>query len=98
VGGVLLEGDDVPSQCSDSFGSHRVALVGHRARTDLFRLERLQQLALVLQQPDVGGELCGTLGDAAEHVEHLGVKLPGIGLSRHGNHMVMAQSARHLAL
>ena len=49
--------DDVPGQAADPLRPHRVPLVGHGAGADLLRLERLEQLALVLQQPEVAGHL-----------------------------------------
>ena len=71
VRAVGLQRDDEPGQPGDPLGPHRVALVGHGAGADLLGLERLEQLALVLQQPEVAGHLGRRLRDAAQGVEHL---------------------------
>ena len=47
------------------------------------RLERLEQLALVLEQPEVARHLRGRLRDAAQRVEHRAVGFAGIGLPGH---------------
>ena len=57
VGAVGLERDDEPREAGDALGAHRVPLVGHGAGADLLGLERLEQLALVLQQPQVAANL-----------------------------------------
>ena len=38
---VLVQHHEVPRKAADALGAHRVALVGHRGRADLRRLERL---------------------------------------------------------
>ena len=84
LGAVGLERDDEPREPADPLGAHRVPLVGHGAGADLLRLERLQQLALVLEQSQVARHLGRRLGDAAQRVEDRAVGLPRVGLAGHG--------------
>ena len=70
MGAVGLQRDHEPRQPGDPLGPHRIPLVGHGAGADLLRFERLQQLAFVLQQPQVARHLGGRLRDAAQRVEH----------------------------
>ena len=57
-GRVEREDDDVAGQRADALGAHGVALVGHGRGADLRRLEGLLELALVLEQPQVGRRSC----------------------------------------
>src|SRR5439155_16209845 len=63
VPGVALELDHEARKTRHALGAHWIALVGHRGRADLFALERLEQLALVLQQAQIRGELRRRLCD-----------------------------------
>jgi hypothetical protein len=91
---VALELDHEARQRRDPLGAHGIALVGHRARADLLGFERLQDLALVLQQPQIGGELRRRRGDARQHREHLRVELACVGLPRDGEHAIEAKLLR----
>ena len=94
VGAVGLERDHEPGEARDALGAHRVPLVGHRARSDLLRLERLEQLALVLQQAKIAGHLGGRLRHTAERVEHHAVRLARVGLPRDGELVPEARAWR----
>ena len=63
-------------------GPHRVSLVGHRRGADLLGLERLFELAFVRQQPQIGAEAMGTLGEPRQGADDLGIDLARIGLAR----------------
>ena len=56
------------------------------------RLERLEHLALVLQQPEVAGQLGRRLRDAAQRVEHLRVELARVGLAGDGERLAEARA------
>ena len=79
-GGGQAHGE--PGDRAHPLGSHRVPLVGHGRRADLLGLERLLDLALVGQQPQVRAEPMRALGDAGERGEHLGIDLARVGLAR----------------
>ena len=85
LGGGRRQRHHEPGQRADALGAHRVALVGHRRGADLLGLERLLQLALVGQQPQVRAEPVGALADARQRGEHLGVDLARVGLARDGD-------------
>ena len=78
---VERERDDVPRERADALGAHRVALVRHRGGADLRRLERLLELALVLEQAQVGGDLVRRLREAGERVDDAVVLLARVGLA-----------------
>ena len=82
--GVDRVGHNVPGQGADALAAHGVALVGHGGGTDLVLLKGLLHLLQVAEQPQVGGELAGGLGDAGQGGNHLIVHLPGVGLAGHG--------------
>ena len=94
VGAVGLERDDEPRERADPLGAHRVPLVRHGAGADLLRLERLEQLALVLQQAEVAGHLRRRLRDAAQGVEDLAVDLARVGLAGHGERVARTPASR----
>ena len=87
-----------PGQRAHPLGPHRVPLVGHRRRADLLGLERLLDLALVGQQPQVGAEPVGALGDPRQRAEHLGVDLARVGLARDGIGLGEAERLGHHAV
>ena len=63
---VERERDDVARERADALGAHRVALVGHRGGADLRLLERLLELALVLEQAQVRADLVGATAPGPE--------------------------------
>ena len=67
-------------ECVDALRAHRVALVRHRRRPDLLRLERLLDLAERLQDAHVRRELRRARCDAAHHPQHLRVELARVRL------------------
>ncbi len=79
---VERERDDVARERADALRAHRVALVGHGGRADLAGLERLFELAVVLQQAQVGADLVRRLREARERVHDRVVLLARIGLAR----------------
>ena len=86
VPGVAFELDDEPGEARHALGAHRIALVGHGARPHLLALERLEHFALVLQQPQVGGELGGGGGDPRQCRQHLRVLFARVRLAGDGEH------------
>jgi hypothetical protein len=67
--------DQMPRQRVDPFRTHRVALVRHGRGADLLFLERLFDLAQVLQQAHVVGELRRRLRETGERIHHLRIDL-----------------------
>src|SRR6185503_18840867 len=61
---------------------HGVSLVGHGRGAHLRRLERLLDLAVVLEQPEVGRGLVRRLGDARERMDDEIVLLARVRLAR----------------
>ena len=62
--GVQRVDDEVPGQRVDALRAHRISLVRHRRRADLFLLERLLDLAQMLQQSKVVAEFRRRLREA----------------------------------
>ena len=91
--GVDRERDDVARERAHALGPHGVALVGHGRGADLRRLERLFDLALVLQQSQVGRGLVGGLRDPREGVDDEVVLLARVGLARDALAAVEARAA-----
>ena len=82
---VRLHQHHEPRQRRDALGPHRIALVRHRRRPDLLRLERLFHLAERLEHAKVAAELRRAGGDAGDDAENLRVELPRVGLTGDGN-------------
>ena len=95
LAGGRRQGQHEPGQRAHPLGPHRVALVGHRRRADLLGLERLLELALVGQQPQVGAEPVRALGDPRQRGQHLGVDLARVGLARDGIGLGEAERLGH---
>ena len=90
-GRVQAVADDVARQCTDTLGTHRVALVRHSRRTDLVLLKRLLDFLQVLQQTQVGCKLGSGLGNASQRSQRLRVNLAGVGLAGDRNHACKAE-------
>ena len=74
-GRIGLEADDVAGESGHALAAHRIALVRHRRGADLAALGGLVQLLEAGQQPDVGRELGGRLGDPGEAAEEVELRL-----------------------
>lgn len=81
---VLLQNHQVPRERADPLGPHGVALVRHRGRPDLRRLERLLDLLQVREQPEVGRELVRGGPEGGERGEDVDVDLAGVRLGGDG--------------
>ena len=77
---VLLQRHQVPRERADPLGPHGVALVRHRGRPDLRRLERLLDLLQVREQAEVRRELVGRCAKRGERGEHVDVDLARVSL------------------
>ena len=89
-GGVARVHHHISCQSADALAPHGVALIGHGRGPDLVLLKGLLHLLQVAQQPQVGGELAGALGDAGQGGHHVVVHLSGVGLPAHRHHGVKA--------
>src|SRR5581483_5212571 len=75
------QGTNEASDATHSFRAHRVPLVGHGRRADLFRLEGLLQLLPMSQEPNVGAEFVGGLADTGKDIQYLAINLASVRLA-----------------
>ena len=83
-GRVLRISDHIAGKRADTFAAHGVALIRHGGRADLLVLERLLDLPVVLQKPDVRRHAASALADGRQRVQNPAVEFPGIRLPADG--------------
>jgi hypothetical protein len=80
VRGVLVEVGKVAAEASNALASHRIALVGHRARANLVLLKRLFHLLLAGKVTDVAGNALDGCAESGHGVGDTEIDLAGVGL------------------
>lgn len=83
----------MPRQRTHSLASHRVALVRHRATSNLILLEGLLDLLEVGEQADIGRNLVRGGGERGEWTENVDIDLARVSLTGNG---VRLSEARQL--
>ena len=96
--GVGFERLGESRQARDALGAHRVAFVRHGRRSDLFRFERLVDLAKRLEEPDVATELRRAGRNPGHDGEDTGVELPRVRLAGDGQCAVESKGVCHPAV
>ena len=82
---VDRQAHQIAGKRADTFRTHRIALVGHRARSDLIFAERLLDFLEVGEQTDVTGHFVTALRDPGEYREYKEIHLARVGLSAQGD-------------
>ena len=71
----------IAGEGGDSLRAHRVSLIGHGRRTNLFGLKGLLDLLQMLQKTNVTGKLRSGLRDAGQYIQHAAIDLTRVGLT-----------------